>query len=200
MTRVTRDVGGGEGLGGRRYQRYRDAFNWIEDCMASGHYLEAIAILDSLLCDRLSSRLGYVAGKEIESRMTCGRLCQGLVGNNATSFGSEENAAFRAAIGNIQKWVERRNKALHATAKVLRSDTSAKDFAAIVQSHRQDAIDGIKYLQTFDTVDTASRESAGKRPASYPNAFFPERRGRGSHARLRPAPGVGSARDRSAGG
>jgi hypothetical protein len=115
--------------------------------------------------------------QSIDLRLSCGQLCALLVGNHPTKGGGcEKDPDFRTVIGDIQRWVGRRNKALHATAKVLRSDDSQKDFAAILQSHKRDAITGIKNLQTFDDLDTKSRAQAGKRPASHPDAFFPERR------------------------
>lgn len=171
----TRDIGGYGGLGNRRYRRYSDAFDRVMDCVRAEYYLEAIAILDSLICDRLSSRLGYVTGRAVTSS-SCGQLCGELVGGKSKETGCEKDAAFREAITNIKGWVERRNEAMHATAKVLRRDSSPQDFTAVLQSHRQDAMDGIKHLQAFDELDTASRESAGKYPATYPFAFFPERR------------------------
>ena len=59
------------------------------------------------------------------------------VGKDSTSTRFEKDAAFWNAIRNIQKWVERRNEALHATAAVLHSDTSPKDFITILRSHRK---------------------------------------------------------------
>jgi hypothetical protein len=99
-----------------------------------------------------------------------------LLDKNLT-VGSEEDPSFREAIKDIQKWLGRRNEAMHATAKVLRSDRSPKDFSAILDSHKQDAIDGIRCLQVFDALDAGSRKLAKKIPATAPNAFFPERRG-----------------------
>jgi hypothetical protein len=115
-----------------------------------------------------------------------GPLCKALVGDppkntgvekDGENTGEEKDEKFREAVKNIQQWVKRRNEAIHATAKVFRTHPPA-DFATILQSHRQDAIDGIKYLQAFDELDTAGRARMNKQPASYPNAFFPERRGK----------------------
>ncbi|MGE5112556.1 MAG: hypothetical protein ACM3JB_16950 [Acidobacteriaceae bacterium] len=176
MPEVTRDVAGGGGLGGRRYQRYVAAFDWVLQCVNAGHNLEAIAILDSLICDRLASRLGHLTGRNIGVSLTCRQLCTQLL-TQGSSTGYEEDPEFREAVTDIRMWGDRRNVALHSTAKVFRSDDSPESFAAILQSHKQDALDGIKYLQVFDELDTANRAQAGKYPASYPNAFFPERRG-----------------------
>jgi hypothetical protein len=184
MKGAVRDTCGQDGLGMRRFKRYLTAFDRVVDCVEKGYYLEAIAILDSLTCERLSSRLGYVLHEKIDLHLSCGQLCARLVGTDpAKGSGSEKEPEFRKAIEEIQKWVGRRNKALHATAKVLHSDNSQMDLAAILRSHKQDAIDGIKNLQDFDDLDSKSRAIEGKYPASHPNAFFPDRRGPRSRVR-----------------
>lgn len=134
-------------------------------------------ILDSLIWDRLASRLGHITGKNSDLPNSSGGLCIKLVGASTTkNSGAEKDSAFRDAVRNIQEWVKKRNEALHATAKVFRSEHSPKDFADILQSHRRDALDGIKYLQVFDALDRASRAKSGKRTATDPGAFCPDRR------------------------
>jgi hypothetical protein len=180
MSRAVRDTAGWGTLGSRRYQRYVAAFDWSERCVERGYYLEAIAILDSLICDRLASRLGHLTGEGVELRLTCGQLCQRLIGGDSTTrSGSEKDAEFREAIGSIREWVGRRNDALHAAAKVLHSDDSSRSFPTLLKSRRRDALDGKKVLRKFDDLDTASRARVGKSPATRPNAFFPERRSTG---------------------
>src|ERR1035437_2661631 len=170
-----RDVGGHEGLGDRRYERYCAAFDRVEHCVAAGYFLEAVALLDSLIWDRLSSRLGYLKGKAVEINKNAGTICSELIGDSGAD-GREHDPAFRDVICEIKSWLVRRNNAVHATAKVFRSDTSEEDFSAILQSHRQTAIDGMNHLQAFDLLDTKSRAKVGKNPASFPDAFFPKRR------------------------
>jgi len=187
MTKNTRDVGGHGGLGDRRYQRFCDAFGRVTDCVKERYYLEAIAILDSLICDRLNSRLAYL-NESVEWReAACGRLCWKLLDEDGTASkkkfagkGHDKDEEFRKAIEDIQKWARKRNEALHHTATLFRDKDSQDDFATLLESHKQVAIDGIKYLQAFDKLDTKSREavSKDKRPASCPHAFFPELRGK----------------------
>jgi hypothetical protein len=185
MTPDLRDVGGWGGLGDSRYMRYCHAFDRVDHCVKSGFFPEAIAILDSLIGDRLSSRLGHVASEPVDYRMTTNQLCGALVGNGAAKSGAEQDAAFRHVIADIRTWAHERNEAVHATAKVFRVNTSKKDFAAILRSHRQTAIAGIRCLQAFDKLDTKDRAKARKHPASFPNAFFPKRRSAPSYVRSR---------------
>lgn len=174
-----RDVAGHGGLGNRRYERYCAAFDWVEHCVKAGYFLEAIAVLDSLIWDRLSSRLGHLKDKPVDLHKNCGVLCSELIGDSATG-GCERDGGFRNVIGQIKYWLIRRNDAVHATAKVFRADASEEDFSAILKSHRQTALDGVIYLQALDLLDTKSRAEVGKVPASFPNAFFPTGRSGGS--------------------
>ena len=176
MTISTRDFGGHGGLGDRRYRRYCAAFDRVQHCVREGYFLEAIALLDSLIWDRLSSRLGYLTGELIPINRNLGVICSQLVGDSGTG-GCERESAFRHAIWQLKQWLTRRNDAVHATCKVFRVETTKDDFGAILRSHKKTAEDGIMYLRDFDTVDTESRAAVHKVPASFPSAFFPEQRG-----------------------
>lgn len=174
-----RDVGGHGGLSNSRYKRYCDAFDRVEHCIEKEYFLEAIIVLESLIWDRVSSRLGYLKGTPIDVNKASSTLCSELIGDDGKG-GCEHDAAFRDAVFQIKNWLIRRNDAVHATAKVFRGDTSDKDFSAILKSHKKTAVDGIKHLQAFDELDSASRAIDGKHPASSPNAFFPKKRRRQS--------------------
>lgn len=175
MEKRYRDVGGYDGLGERRYKRYCGAFDWVVHCVDAGYFLEAIAVLDSIIWDRLSSRLGYLSGARVDDRDTLAKICTGLVGASGEG-GFERETSFRDVELQIKQWGRKRNHAVHATAKVFRDETSDTDFRAISQLHKETAEEGIRYLQAFDGLDTASRQEAGKMSGSCPNAFFPERR------------------------
>lgn len=166
-----------KGLGTRRYIRYVAAFDRVIQCIDAGYFLEAIAIIDSLLWDRLASRLGYRIDKEVSARLSCGQLCGQLLGSDDKGVsGKEQNRDFQAVIKDIRDWVKRRNVAMHATAKILHSQQAPEDFGTVLLTHRQDAIAGVKLLRRFDLLDTSDRASKNKRPATSPNAFFPEKR------------------------
>jgi hypothetical protein len=179
MEKRYRDVGGYGGLGDRRFERYCAAFDRVKHCVESGYFLEAIALLDSLIWDRLSSRLGHLMGDPIDIDKNLGVVCSQLIGDTGAG-GRERDVAFRDTVWQVKQWLVRRNDAVHATAKVFRADTSPEDFNAILTSHKTTVEDGMKYLREFDVLDTKSRGEVGKFPASYPDAFFPEKRGGGS--------------------
>lgn len=163
-----RDIAGEGDLGSRRYERYCAAFDRVVQSVESGYFLEAIAILDSLIWDRLSSRLGYISPDPVRSHLTTGAICQKL--------SVEPNSEFLNTINEIKGWVRERNEAMHATAKVFYEDSCQKSFIDILQMHEKIAKKGIRLLQQFDKLDTESRSRSRKFPASYPYAFFPDKR------------------------
>lgn len=175
MEKKHRDVGGHDGLGDRRYERYLGAFDWVQHCIETKHFLEAIAVLDSLMWDRLSSRLAYKNSGHVDDRLTLGQVCNQLVAPNQSN-GSETETTFRDVELKIKAWVDKRNSAMHATAKVFRVAAYEGDFKKVLETHRETANEGVRLLQEFDVLDTEARKAVGKIPGSYPHAFFPEKR------------------------
>lgn len=105
MEKRYRDVGGYDGLGERRYKRYCGAFDWVVHCVDAGYFLEAIAVLDSIIWDRLSSRLGYLSGARVDDRDTLAKICTGLVGASGEG-GFERETSFRDVELQIKQWGE----------------------------------------------------------------------------------------------
>lgn len=174
----TREKARGHELGHLRLDRYTAAYDWAVQCIDTGHYLEAIAVLDSLLGDRLASRYSYVRRTEPSVRPAVGQLCKVLLHGppKVVNPPIEVDPQFRAVIGEIQGWAKTRNSAMHQTAKILRNGAARVGFKDILDEHRQTALDGIALLRQFDELDTLDRQRAGKRPGTWPNAFFPEKR------------------------
>jgi len=65
MTPASRDAGGWGGLGLNRHERFKAAFDRVVHCVDKEYYLEAIAILDSLIYDRMASRLNFLKKREV---------------------------------------------------------------------------------------------------------------------------------------
>jgi hypothetical protein len=172
----------GDGLGDRRYYRYCAAFDRADRAMQDGYYLEAITLFDSLIFDRLSSRLHHLSQSATKATGT-GALCNDLLRGREGGTAWEADSSFLGVIGYIKDWTHQRNEAVHATANVFRSDTSEQSFQAILVSHQDTASKARQCLREFDKLDTESRSKAGSRPpASYPHAFYPENRVGESHA------------------
>ncbi|MFJ4656239.1 hypothetical protein ACIP5Y_33660 [Nocardia sp. NPDC088792] len=178
MTEPAREKARGPELGYQRLDRYIAAYDWAERCIDTGHYLEAIAVLDSLIGDRLASRYTYIRREEPIDLPAVGELCSRLLKGfrKAENPRVETDPRFCAVIEEIQKWAKTRNSAMHQTAKILRNGAVSVAFVDILEDHRQTALDGVALVRQFDELDTAARRQAGKLPGTYPNAFFPEKR------------------------
>ncbi|QLY31239.1 hypothetical protein [Nocardia huaxiensis] len=147
------------------------------ESVETGHYLEAVAVLDSLLGDRLTSRYSYVRREDSSELPAVGQLCDRLLNGYKTKENPhlENDPRFRAIIEEIQKWSATRNQAMHQTAKILANSSAHVRFIEILEEHRQTALDGVSLLRRLDELDTQVRFEAGKRPGTWPDAFFPER-------------------------
>lgn len=103
----------GAGYGTHRRRLLERARDHIERSISLGFYCEAIAISESIIADRLESRLSYVrqkAGKEKVAFMTLGQLLR---------LGTEESDdELRGLFRDIGAWAELRNRALHEMVKV----------------------------------------------------------------------------------
>ncbi|MFE3257056.1 hypothetical protein [Nocardia sp. NPDC059229] len=171
-----REKAQGPDMGVRRVERYTAAFDWVIACLDTGHFLEAVAVLDSLIGDRLASRFSYLRKEQPLESMTVGDLCGALL-NGSTKKSNpaiEEDPQFRAVIEDIQAWSKVRNIAIHATAKIFGNDDPAISFADGLTVHRDTAVQGVRLLQQFDLLDTAARAAQDRVPGTYPNAFFPD--------------------------
>lgn len=175
METPRREKSRGNGLGNKRWQRYAEAFDRIERCTSQGYHLEAIAILDSLIGDRLASRLSHLQGVATIPVTAIGPLCIKLVGGKETS-GVEHDPNFREVTADIRTWAGQRNAAMHGIARVFKHEDTPIGFDAAIESHRQTVTDGIALLQRFDRLDTAVRGSQGRIPGTWPAAFFPAER------------------------
>lgn len=172
---LIREKSRGDGLGNKRWRRYADAFDRVERCLSQGYHLEAIAILDSLIGDRLASRLAHLVGTDSIAVSAVGTLCGKLVGYK-NDPGVEVDPAFREVVAEIRTWSEARNDAMHAIARIFRHEEHAVSFDEAMASHHQTVLAGIALLQRFDRLDTAVRKQRRRIPATAPAAFFPSER------------------------
>src|SRR5262245_4974431 len=115
-------------LGMQRYLRYVAAFDHVVHCFERGYHLEGIAVLDSLIGDRLASRLGHLLDGEASVRDTVGQLCRDLLDSKNGAPPVEKDPAFQAVVKEIRAWVKERNSAMHATAKIIRDDEDVRRF------------------------------------------------------------------------
>ncbi len=167
-----------DNLGFARYRRYLDAFARVDRCISHAYYLEAIAILDSLIGDRLVSRVGFLVGIQVLAHENLGALCIKLIGkhNGPAGSGAETDPKFREIIAEVRELTKARNSAIHGTAKVFQPADSQVRFDELLESAAANAAEGRRLLRALDVLDTRAKRLVKKTPATHPHAFFPEKR------------------------
>ena len=155
--------GPGHRVGTQRYKLYRDAWAHLNKASAQGYYLEAIALLESLLTDRMESRATYLTGSNTGFR-TLGALL--------SIFQSvEKDPHFLQVLRKIDTWRVHRNDALHSMAKFEMG--AVVSWAKKVTKLPRVVEEGRELLQAYNTLDIAERHKANKRAATEPSAFWP---------------------------
>jgi hypothetical protein len=100
----------GEGYGLQRYELFCHARQHIISCMKNGFYLEAITIIESIIADRIESRVSHLKGQNYGFK-TLGNLIP-----EAKKLDSDPEIL--AILDHIDKWREDRNKCLHEMVKI----------------------------------------------------------------------------------
>jgi len=105
-------------VGLARYHIYRQAYKRINQSIENGYYLEAITLIESLISDRLESRLSYLLKKDYSFK-TLGALI-----TKAKQF--EENDQLKTVVSTeLDHWREKRNAALHEMVKIEDGEVTA---------------------------------------------------------------------------
>lgn len=99
----------------QRWATYKFAFSRIDQARAAGFHLEAITLIESLLSDRLESRLSFLLQKDFGFK-TLGQLVR-------KSAEVETDAVLKSIVTKeIAPWGRSRNAALHEMAKIAEGD------------------------------------------------------------------------------
>lgn len=150
------------GVGGHRYELYCQAWDRINDALLNGYYLESIALLESLLSDRLESRASFLTGQN-EGFQTLGNLIK-------TFMARETDAAFLSIVNDIDSWRIERNKALHELVKFQPCERPT--WQEKTANLKRIVTDGKELAERFHQIDSQERQNGGARPpASWPEAF-----------------------------
>jgi hypothetical protein len=124
-----------------RAEMYRAAFARINEATKAGFHLEAITIVESIVADRLESRLTQIIGKDFSFQHL------GSLITKARQV--EEDPILYALIDkDLDNWRKSRNKALHEMAKIATGDTTtwADRVAGLVPISK----DGLALLRKVD--------------------------------------------------
>jgi len=97
---------------------YKSAYSRIAESSKAGFHLEAITIIESLISDRLESRLTFVLQRDFSFQH---------LGSLITKARQVETDPTLLSLIDLDldKWRKSRNKALHEMAKIADGDTSS---------------------------------------------------------------------------
>ena len=100
----------GSAVGKARYSQIKGGIDQYKKAMKEGFYIEAIALMESAISDRLESTLNYLNPNSDYSYETIGRLANALLKAN---YYSEDT------LNEIKIWAKTRNEAIHQMVKLL---------------------------------------------------------------------------------
>lgn len=144
---------------------YGNAITQVKNAIEHRYPLEAIALLESMIADRLEARLAWVFNQDPDKQKfsTLGKLTDELCGKKST-----ESDDAKAVYKDVQAWADRRNEALHQMVKL--ADDDAKDWNARNNEAQAAAKAG---LTLFRKLDALVRK-LNKPPKSATKALQPE--------------------------
>lgn len=128
---------------------FREAFRRIDRAIAKGFHLEAIAIIESLICDRIESTISLVTTKESYPN-TLGPLLSQL--RKLSVFPDE-------LIHELDSWRRDRNLVMHQMVKITNSDTT--DWRSRMRFARLTALTGKSLLQNVNSNTNRIKRSYG---------------------------------------
>lgn len=101
-----------------RAEMYKSAYSRIAESSKAGFHLEAITIIESLIADRLESRLTFVLQRDFSFQHLGSLITKARqVETDPTLLGLVDQ--------DLDKWRKSRNKALHEMAKIADGDTTS---------------------------------------------------------------------------
>jgi len=128
--------------GKERYEIIRAAISRFNDAIKQGYYLEATALMESLISDRLESRLG-----ELKKR----HVTFDTIGNLTSKLNKVESDPILKEIMNkgFNQWCGQRNICIHQAAKIELS--KKKDWLIFLKQSEDTAKEGRKLFNAYNT-------------------------------------------------
>lgn len=143
----TRDNINTPGVAQNRYDILKEVISRYKDAMKNGYYLEAVALCESLITDRMESRYGELTKVDPEFNTLSG--LRNLLNGNKNQPKVETDPTLENIYNLIcNTWASERNKAVHQAAKI--SKASPKVWSAFLSDAKKAAEDGMKYFRELD--------------------------------------------------
>lgn len=151
-----------EEVGHARYELYRGANKQLKQAIEQGFWIEAIAICESLLSDRLESRLSHLGNHSEEARRqrTLGALVK-IISNTDRKNGNEK---LHEIYEEIRVWARKRNKAVHEAVKIS-DGQSFETWEARYRRLEEAAVAGIDLFNRLKGEDAKVRRAERKAAA-----------------------------------
>lgn len=112
------------GVGKKRQKRYASTISRYKEAMKAGFYVEALALMESIMSDRMESLLNEITNSFKHSFRTSGTLAKSIKDKDL----SED---WNRLMTDIFQWLNVRNHAIHELAKIRDEfpDTFEQDYA-----------------------------------------------------------------------
>ena len=147
---------GEKGVAQNRYEIYDHAMSRYNLAFEAGFYFEAVAIMESVIADRMESRIGELIKQEVEFD-TLGNLRDKLNGKKDKYPVIETNADLANLYNKIvSDWAGKRNKALHQVVKI--SIKEPKDWKTTLTEAKIAAEEGKKHFNELNKLLKGERK------------------------------------------
>jgi hypothetical protein len=143
MDHKTRANNSGTGVPQNRQEIYSHVIDQYDKAIAAGFFLEATALAESLIADRMESRLAYLTGVDVEF-MTLGKVRLEL-------STVEIHEPIKTYINTkVAQWASKRNKVVHRAAKI--SKVAPKVWEDYLVNAKEVAEEGYVIFRELDNL------------------------------------------------
>ncbi len=141
---------GEDGVAQNRYEIYKNAMSRYKLAFEKGFYFEAVAIMESVIADRMESRIGELTKTEVGFD-TLSNLRDKLNGKKDKYQKIETNVDLEKLYNKIvSDWAGKRNRALHQVVKI--SIKEPKDWETTLSDAKIAAEEGKKHLNELNKL------------------------------------------------
>jgi hypothetical protein len=150
-------------VGSERKEYYKNCFEHISSAQKNGFWLEVITLCESMISDRLESRLAWINNQSSDSRQfrTLGSLRIKLGKNDSVPESS-------SILEEVKEWASKRNRALHQMVKLAEAEEG--DWRSKYDQNKEVAEAGIdlfrkvdSYVRKYNKVLNENSKELGKK-------------------------------------
>lgn len=139
QTRPVAEKTGKSKIGEDRYNQIKGGIYQYNKALKEGFYIEAIALMESAISDRMESTLNYLYPYMDYSFGTIGRLADSLMKTECFS---------KRLLTDIKEWARKRNDAIHQMVKLLPDND--KSFQERYEELKECAEEGKRLFRRLD--------------------------------------------------